>query len=115
MEHPEKKNEVPSDEPKKEPSKTVLQRLDELEILVRQNMQWNQLIYQESQRTRKRLGWMAFGSWVKLFLILLPIILGIIFIPPFIREAKDWYEQNIVAPQQKAQTQYNNVLDFFRQ
>lgn len=98
-------------EPKTESGKTVLERLDELEILVRQNIQWNELVYQESKRTRRRLTMMAVGDWVRLCFWLIPFILGAIFLPPLYRQAKELYQHNVIEPQQKIEGQFNRALN----
>ncbi|OGH64066.1 MAG: hypothetical protein A2821_03615 [Candidatus Magasanikbacteria bacterium RIFCSPHIGHO2_01_FULL_41_23] len=95
-------------------NKTVFTRLDELEILVRQNIQWNELVYQEAKRTRRRLTLMVVGDWLRLFLWLTPLILGAIFLPPLFRKAEQLYTDTIVRPQQKIEGEYNRALDSIR-
>lgn len=113
--NPEEKQEKRSFEP--DPSATlgvnssIFNRLDELEILVRQNIQWNELVYQESTRIRRRLSWMAVGNWFRLALWLLPIILGVIFLPPLFRQAQDFYQRTFVEPQKKIEIQFNRAVD----
>src|SRR3989338_1734146 len=95
-------------------NKTVFTRLDELEILVRQNIQWNELVYQEAKRTRRRLTLMVVGDWLRLFLWLTPLILGAIFLPPLFRKAEQLYTDTIVRQQQKIEGEYNRALDSIR-
>lgn len=97
-----------------EPNKAVFNRLDELEILVRQNIQWNELVYQEAKRTRRRLTFMVIGDWLRLSFWLIPIILGAIFLPPLFRQAQQLYNDTVVRPQQKIESNINSVLDSVR-
>jgi hypothetical protein len=87
------------------------ERLDELEVLIRQNIQWNQLVYQESKRTRRRLTIMAIGDWMRILFWLIPIGLGFIFIPPLVRQVEKMYQDTVVRPQQKFENNITHVLD----
>src|SRR3989338_5617675 len=91
-------------------NKTVFTRLDELEILVRQNIQWNELVYQEAKRTRRRLTLMVVGDWLRLFLWLTPLIFGAIFFPPLFRKAEQLYTDPFVPPKKKIEGKYNRAL-----
>ena len=87
-------------------------RLDELEILVRQNIQWSEVVRQDTKRIKRRLALMALGNWIRLLLILTPFILAAIFIPPYYRQAKQWYTDTIVTPQEKLQGNVDKFLNF---
>lgn len=87
-------------------------RLDELEILLRQNIQWSEVLYKDTKKIRRRLFTIQLWGWFKFALLLAPIILGAIFLPPYYREAKEWYQVNIEAPQQKIETNLNKFLDY---
>ena len=87
-------------------------RLDELEVLIRQNIQWSEVVRQDTKRIKRRLSLMVLGNWVRLIIILTPFILAAIFIPPYYRQAKEWYEHNIQTPQQKMQGNVDRFLQF---
>ncbi|MBP7992482.1 MAG: hypothetical protein KAZ30_02390 [Candidatus Magasanikbacteria bacterium] len=87
-------------------------RIDELEVLVRKNIQWSEVVRQDTKRIKRRLTVMAVGGWIRLFLILAPIIAAAIFFPPYYRQAKEWYTQNIQGPQQKMQGNVDAFLNF---
>lgn len=87
-------------------------RLDELEILIRQNIQWSEVLYKDTKKIRRRLFAMQLWGWFKLALLLTPFVLGIIFLPPYYRQAKDWYRVNIEEPQQKMENNMNKFLDY---
>ena len=52
---------------------------DTLKELIEKNIRWSQVIFTEQQRIRRRLAWMAIASWLRLFVILAPIILALVF------------------------------------
>ncbi len=87
-------------------------RINDLEVLVRQNIQWSEVVYKDVKKIRRRLFTMQLWGWVKLFLLLAPVIAAAIFLPPYYREAKDWYQNTVVAPQEKLQNNVNSFLKF---
>lgn len=87
-------------------------RLDELEVLVRQNIQWSEVLHHDTKRIKRRLSLMVLGNWIRLIIILTPFILAAIFIPPYYRQAKDWYIHNIQNPQQKFQGNVDKFLQY---
>lgn len=89
--------------------KSVEERLDELEILIRQNMQWSEIIYKDIKKIRRRLFVTRVWGWIKIGLFLAPLVAAIIFIPPYIREVKQWYEENIETPRMQLENKLNSI------
>ncbi len=89
--------------------KSVEDRLDDLEILIRQNMQWSEIIYKDVKKIRRRLLVTRIWGWVKICLLLAPLIAAAIFIPPYIRDAKKWYVENIETPRLQLENNLNKV------
>lgn len=89
--------------------KTVEERLDELEILIRQNMQWSEIIYKDTKKIRRRLFMGQVWGMVKIVIILAPFVAAAIFLPPYYREAKQWYVDNIEKPRMQLENSLNNV------
>ena len=56
----------------------------ELKELIEKNIKWSQVIYNQNKKIKRRLTMMVIGSYVRLILILAPIILGIMFLPALI-------------------------------
>lgn len=56
----------------------------ELKELIEKNIKWSQVIYNQNKKIKRRLTMMVIGSYIRLALILTPIILGIIFLPPLV-------------------------------
>ncbi len=64
--------------------------LPELKTLIEKNIKWSQVVYEQSRKINRRLTWMVVGDYVRLFLIIAPLIFAAIFLPPVI---KDFWEQ----------------------
>lgn len=69
------------------PDMTIASSHDSLKDLIEKNIKWSQVLYTQNKAIKRRLTIMAFGSYVRLVLILTPIILGIIYLPPLVA---DW-------------------------
>lgn len=63
----------------------------DLKTLIEKNIKWSQVIYNQNRKIQRRLSWIVFGSYLRLFLILVPVILGIIYLPPLIADAWTQY------------------------
>lgn len=61
-----------------------------LKDLVEKNIKWSQIIYEQNRKIKHRLTLMVVGSYLRLAIIVIPIILGLIYLPPL---AKDLWEQ----------------------
>ncbi len=71
---------------------------DSLKELIEKNIKWSQVVYHQNKAIKRRLTMMVAGNYIRLALILIPIILGAIYLPPFISDIKSRYEsvtQNI--------------------
>lgn len=74
------------------PDMTVATSHDSLKELIEKNIKWSQVVYHQNKAIKHRLTLMVLGSYLRLALILTPIILGIIYLPPFISDIKTRYE-----------------------
>lgn len=64
-----------------------------LRELVEKNIKWSERIFEQNKKIKRRLTFIAIGDYIKLCLFLAPIILGIIYLPPLIREFMKGYNQ----------------------
>ncbi len=62
-----------------------------LKELIEKNLKWSQIIYEQNRKINSKLMWMAIASWVKLALILVPLILAIFFLPPLLKGVLSQY------------------------
>lgn len=81
---PTSQQEVITTSVKEEPVKKI--DSNELKELVEKNIKWSQVIYNQNKKIQHRLTWMVVGSYVRLALLLAPIIVGLIYLPPLIIE-----------------------------
>ncbi|MFA4831415.1 MAG: hypothetical protein WC862_05435 [Patescibacteria group bacterium] len=66
---------------------------DDLKVLIEKNIKWSQIIYEQNKKIKHRITLMAVGSYVRLLIIIVPVILGIIFLPPLFKEVWNQYSQ----------------------
>lgn len=59
--------------------------------LLEKNLKWSQIIYEQNRKINRRLNWMVAGSWLKLLIILAPILLAAWFLPPLIKQYSEVY------------------------
>ena len=64
---------------------------DSLKELIEKNIKWSQVIYEQNRKIKRRLTMMAILSYLKLALILAPIIIGIIYLPPLLEQLLEQY------------------------
>ncbi len=57
---------------------------DDLRELIEKNIKWSQVIYNQNKKIRRRLTMMVLGSYIRLALILTPIVLALIYLPPLL-------------------------------
>jgi len=72
-----------------------------------------QELVKQSKRTQRTLNWLRIIGVIKVVVILAPIILAIIYLPPFVRRAIDKYEDVIPGlerVQEIIEGQGNNIL-----
>lgn len=59
--------------------------------LLEKNLKWSQIIYEQNRKINSKLLWTAIGSWFKVFLILIPLILAAIFLVPMLKNLSSVY------------------------
>lgn len=67
------------------------QSAESLAVLMEKNLKWSQIIYEQNRSIKRRLSWMVAGDYIRLLLIVAPIVLAIIYLPPFIRGITEKY------------------------
>lgn len=63
---------------------------EDLRELIEKNIKWTQVVYEQNRKIKNRLTLMALGSYIRLALILIPLIAAVIFLPPLLQE---WFGQ----------------------
>jgi len=73
-----------SDTPKKSEEQSLRELLEK-------NLKWSQIIYEQNRKINNKLMWSAIGGWVRLFLIVAPLIWAIWFLPPLVSQFMSSY------------------------
>jgi len=82
----EKTEEVPKAEGAAKHVNIHVNASDGLKELIEKNIKWSQVIYEQNRKVKRRLTWMVVGSYLRLAIIVIPIILAIIFLPPLFEQ-----------------------------
>lgn len=83
---------------------------NDLKELIEKNIKWSQVIYNQNKKIKHRLTMMVVGSYLRLALIIVPIVLGIIYLPPLMEKFFEQYQDvmgGVVFPV--------NITDLFQQ
>jgi len=90
--------------------------LDSLKDLLEKNLKWSQIIYEQNRRIHSKLTWSAIADWLRVFLILIPLVLALIYLPPLIGNIWSQYEDLLgsgTSGQKVDQTSLNNIFKMF--
>ncbi|MBI5222521.1 MAG: hypothetical protein HY980_03425 [Candidatus Magasanikbacteria bacterium] len=64
---------------------------DTLKDLIEKNIKWSQVIYEQNRGIKRRLTMMVLGSYLRLLLIIVPLILAAIYLPPIVKNLLGQY------------------------
>ncbi|OGH88731.1 MAG: hypothetical protein A3J93_01385 [Candidatus Magasanikbacteria bacterium RIFOXYC2_FULL_42_28] len=64
----------------------------DLRELIEKNLKWSQIIYEQNRKINRKLRWSAVAGWLRLALIVVPIILALWFLPPYLGQFKEVFE-----------------------
>ncbi len=56
-----------------------------LKELIEKNLKWSQIIYEQNRKLNSKLFWMAAASWIKILIIILPLVAAVLFLPPLLK------------------------------
>ena len=76
-------------------SETPVESLDsyaELVDLIKKNIALSDALYKQNVKIHKKLKWMSIMGMVRFFIFLVPLILGIIFLPPLLGGVWEQYQ-----------------------
>lgn len=65
---------------------------ESLSALIKENLAQSAQIAADIKRIRKYIRWQRFWSFLTFLLIVVPIVLGFIYLPPYIRQVLDLYK-----------------------
>ncbi|MEK7681183.1 MAG: hypothetical protein AAB348_04030 [Patescibacteria group bacterium] len=64
---------------------------ESLKELIEKNLKWSQIIYEQNRKIHHKLVWAAVASWIKVFLILIPMALAVWYLPPLLKGILNQY------------------------
>lgn len=86
--------------------------MPDLRELVEKNLKWSQIIYEQNRKINNKLLWSAVFSWVKLIIIVAPIVWAIIYLQPMLKGVWAQYKELLGAiPAVKGTPTNLNSLD----
>lgn len=88
---------------------------DGLKELVEKNIKWCQVIYEQNRKIKKRLTMMAVANYLRLILIVVPIIIGIIFLPPLLEGVWQQYSEILGISSSGGTSGLNSLTDILSQ
>jgi len=116
-------NTAPKDEPKtnETPAAAIEKKVEnttkkeaepDIRELLEKNLKWSQIIYEQNRKINNKLLWAAIGSWLKIFLILVPLILAALFLAPMAKNLSSMYSELLMggAPNAKTTDSLDQVL-----
>jgi len=64
---------------------------EEIKELLEKNLKWSQIIYEQNRRINRKLLWTAIAGWLRLLLILIPLVLALLFLPTILNNVWSQY------------------------
>ncbi|MBU0545768.1 hypothetical protein KKA13_00745 [Patescibacteria group bacterium] len=81
-----------------------------LRELLEKNLKWSQIIYEQNRQISRKLFWASIVGWVRLAVIVVPVIIAIIFLLPVARDIWGKYQSVMGSVSQTSQN-INNTTD----
>lgn len=58
----------------------------DIKELLEKNLKWSQIIYEQNRKINHKLMWAAIAGWLRLILILAPLVLAVLYLTPIIKD-----------------------------
>jgi len=71
---------------------SIENKSDNLQSLIEKNIKWSQANYELSKKINHKLMWLLISGYLKWALILIPLILGLIYLPPLLKDLFSQYQ-----------------------
>ena len=83
-----------------------------LKELIEKNLKWSQIIYEQNRKLNNKLLWLAASSWLKILILIIPLIVAGIFLPPLFKSVWPQYSELLgISNNSGQQTKPSNSLD----
>lgn len=64
-----------------------------LQELIEKNIKWSQVIYNQNKKIKRRLTMIVVGNYLRLFIIIAPILLGFLYWPEILAKLNEYFGQ----------------------
>ena len=64
---------------------------ESVEELLKKNLKWSQIIYEQNRKINNKLLWSTIASWLYFVILIAPIVIGMIFLPPLLKNVWSQY------------------------
>lgn len=64
---------------------------DVIKDLLEKNLKWSQIIYEQNRKIHNKMMWTAIAGWIRVFLILIPLVLAVWYLPGIIKDFQNSY------------------------
>ena len=61
--------------------------------LLEKNLKWSQIIYEQNRKINNKLLWASIGGWIKIVLVVVPLVLAVIFLAPMAKNLTSFYSE----------------------
>ncbi|KKW34329.1 MAG: hypothetical protein UY79_C0002G0024 [Parcubacteria group bacterium GW2011_GWA2_53_21] len=84
-----------------------------LRDLLEKNLKWSQIIYEQNRRINSKLLWAAAANWLRLLVIIVPLIWAVWYLPSILKGLQNKYGLflNAAAKGQLSSSSVNSLLD----
>ena len=65
--------------------------LSEIKQLLETSIKWNEVVYDRVEKLNRHFRWMHIAGWFKLLIVVLPLILGTVYLIPYIEPTMQLY------------------------
>ncbi len=66
---------------------------EDLKALVEKNIKWSQVVYEQNRKILRRMTLMTIANYLRLALIVIPLIFALIYLPAFIDQYLGLYQE----------------------
>ena len=66
--------------------------LSEIKQLLETSIKWNEVVYDSVEKLNRHFKWMHIAGWFKLLIVVLPLILGTVYLIPYIEPTMQLYK-----------------------
>jgi len=84
---------MPENQPSSQMSDGDFQEVGDLVNLLKENRQLLEKIYKTSEKTRRYMLFNSIGTYLKIVIIVVPLLVGSFYIWPFLKQALDAFKQ----------------------